>query len=140
MPASGSGQDHINHDEAKKRIDRTLTWLNANGGLKQQIDWGKVHVKLKKLPYGQANRILKDVGERAAEIKDPTMFVISRCNELGACGSKEQVRKINMTIWWLNHEGGFGAKGKAIICEEVTEPLARVKCTQSMKILHELGE
>eukprot|EP00931_Biecheleriopsis_adriatica_P113658 TRINITY_DN8880_c0_g1_i4.p1 TRINITY_DN8880_c0_g1~~TRINITY_DN8880_c0_g1_i4.p1 ORF type:complete len:214 (+),score=56.57 TRINITY_DN8880_c0_g1_i4:63-704(+) len=126
--------------EAKKRIDRTITWYNKHGGLMQPLDWQKVSIKLKKIPYKHASRILHELGQQAAVVKHPTSWVVSKCNELGAAASKGCLKKIGKTVLWWNTLGGLEAMGKPLEFKKVVEPLSRVDTQGAMKILKEMGE
>eukprot|EP00931_Biecheleriopsis_adriatica_P113656 TRINITY_DN8880_c0_g1_i1.p1 TRINITY_DN8880_c0_g1~~TRINITY_DN8880_c0_g1_i1.p1 ORF type:complete len:224 (+),score=57.13 TRINITY_DN8880_c0_g1_i1:55-726(+) len=126
--------------EAKKRIDRTITWYNKYGGLAQPMDWQKVSIKLKKIPYKHASRILHELGQQAATVKNPTSWVVSKCNELGAAGSKGCLKKIGKTVHWWNTLGGLEAMGKPLEFAKVVEPLSRVDSQGAMRILKEMGE
>merc|ERR1739848_337160 len=125
---------------AKKRIDRTITWYNKNGGLQQQMDWKKVSIKLKKIHYKHASRILHELGMQAGTVKNPTQWVISKCNELGAAASKGCLTKIGKTVLWWNNHGGLEAMGKPLEFSKVVEPLSRVDTEGAMMILKEMGE
>merc|ERR1712203_1019130 len=111
----------LDEAEKKKKIDKTVCWLNKYGNLKEEIDWESVSSKLKKISYKTATWILREVEEQAAELRNPTGWIIRQCNQAGAQGTKEGRRKIETTVWWWNNEGGLDEEGKPIDYTVVAE-------------------
>merc|ERR1712032_1715045 len=74
------------------------------------------------------------------ELHNPTGYIVSECNKLGAAGSKVGHEKLGKTITWWNKYGGLEADGKPIKYLDVIEPLSRLMAPKAMSVLHQLGE
>mmetsp|Transcript_19454 Transcript_19454/g.42533 ORF Transcript_19454/g.42533 Transcript_19454/m.42533 type:complete len:209 (+) Transcript_19454:2-628(+) len=139
-PSSSMKGEEVSPIEAKKKIDRTISWYNKHGGLQAELDWKSTSTRLKKLSYRQATTILKKLEETGPTLGNPTGWVISQCNKMGANGTKAGREKIGSTILWWNRHGGLEAEGKAIRYDEVAGPLSNVPPGRALAILKELGE
>jgi len=81
------------------KVAKTLGWYNHHGGLQQEIHVATVKAPLAALPVGQALQILKGLETKAADIKDPTWWI------LGA------IKKAASRNWGPSESGGKVADG-----------------------------
>lgn len=57
------------------KLSRRIGWLNANGGLAGPIQFSEVAELLSGIGDVEAMRILKDVEEKGAQVRDPTAYL-----------------------------------------------------------------
>lgn len=69
------------------KIGRTVSWLNKNIGLAEQISYSDVVQPLSRLDIAAAMKILKDVEQQAACISRPTAYILTAAHgQPGAAG------------------------------------------------------
>lgn len=68
--------------ELDKKVKTTLAWYNKHGGLVQQIHYDTVKTALANVSVGAALDILKGLGEKADQIKDPTWWIVGAARKL----------------------------------------------------------
>eukprot|EP00931_Biecheleriopsis_adriatica_P102898 TRINITY_DN77802_c0_g1_i1.p1 TRINITY_DN77802_c0_g1~~TRINITY_DN77802_c0_g1_i1.p1 ORF type:complete len:628 (+),score=132.39 TRINITY_DN77802_c0_g1_i1:75-1958(+) len=137
------------------KLARQIGWLNKNVELKDKLLFDEIVEPLSSIDVREAMVILKDVELNAAEIKNPTGYVLAAAGRksghaIGAStGGAKRVRSapappalseddsksISRQVGWLNRNAGLADK---ISYSDVAEPLSALEISDAMKILKDL--
>jgi hypothetical protein len=94
---------HAATPEEDQKIRKRIGWMNANAGLQGPLMYDKASTSLLALPSMAAMEILKNLEEKAAEVRDPTGYVIAAAKRRIDSGGMGPVGGMPMT--------GFGGMG-----------------------------
>lgn len=118
------------------KIRRTVEWINANKDLAEPLHVDQLVERLSEVDLAPALRILKDVEENHASIKNPTNFVLAASNRLPKGGMT------GMFGPWghmLSNAVGSGGAGKGAKRQWKENAAAPGDDEESKKISKEVG-
>lgn len=125
------------------KIGKTVGWMNHNSGLQDIVSYNDVVGALSALDVSDAMKILKDLGEHASEVKNPTAYVISAAQRAASRGGGAASRgggagatkEISKKIYELNQSG---ALQQQLSHADTIELLSAIHPSQAEKILGDL--
>merc|ERR1719265_809589 len=83
-PAAAAFGASSSIEEEDRKVRRRIGWLNGEGGgFGGAINYDKVMQAAGGLPFSDVLRVLKEVEEKKAEIKDPNAWVCSALRKSG---------------------------------------------------------
>mmetsp|Transcript_23209 Transcript_23209/g.65584 ORF Transcript_23209/g.65584 Transcript_23209/m.65584 type:complete len:503 (-) Transcript_23209:111-1619(-) len=133
------------------KISRQVGWLNKHVDLAAPISFSDVVQQLSALDITVAMQILKDVEAQAANLRDPTGFVITAAEKaprgppvvggamLGGRASAhvDPTGKIKRQVQWLNKNLQLA---EPLSFESVAEALSAIEIVSAMRILKDVEE
>lgn len=130
------------------RIGKQIGWLNKNAGLQEQLSYNTVVEALSGMSVSEAMKILKDVEEKATDIKNPTAYVSKAASRkqnpsMGMgypamqFGGVDPTGKIGKQIGWLNKNANLQEQ---LSYTDVVSLLSECELKKAMKILKDLEE
>lgn len=138
-----------------RKIARQVGWLNKNAGLLEKISYSDVVEHLSMLDITEAMSILKQLEQQAAQIPNPTEFIVSSAQQAGSSGHYisgptpkyvplprgpggiDVTGKIARQVSWLNRNCQLA---EPLSFEDVKGPLSALDITSAMAILKEVEE
>lgn len=143
----------------EKKISRQIGWLNYNAGLSVRISCSDVINTLVMLGETEAMQILKTIEENAANISNPTAYIlaVAEGDDLGIAAvtapaiqpqgmapltagpinGADPTGKISRQVGWLNQNAGLRER---ISFTDVLQPLSEIPVHSAMKILKDLEQ
>lgn len=115
-------------------VSKKVGWLNKSGKLTQPIMFKTVSGPFSAIPESAAMGLLKELEEKAAEIKDPTAWLSSACLRFGSRKWKS-FPEISKRIGVLNKSETLVS---SIMYEDVIGPLSCLEEATAMELIAEL--
>eukprot|EP00930_Biecheleria_cincta_P083854 TRINITY_DN73363_c0_g1_i1.p1 TRINITY_DN73363_c0_g1~~TRINITY_DN73363_c0_g1_i1.p1 ORF type:complete len:632 (+),score=122.92 TRINITY_DN73363_c0_g1_i1:124-2019(+) len=130
------------------KIGRQVGWLNKHANLQEKVSYNDVVEPLSLLDVTSAMKILKDVEEGGAKIRNPTAYIVRAADNaiqqegghmsMGVVDVDDpDVAKIARTVGWLNKHVPLAEK---LIFDDVVGPLSALEPAVAMKILKDVEE
>lgn len=114
-----------------EKLSKTVSWYNKYGNLAGKLSYRMLVAPMAKLKPQCAMRILKELGDKSEEVRDPTRWV------LGYVSTMQKERAIKRTARWYNQHGELN---QPLHVDAIIWPLTRLELWQAMRILSDLGE
>lgn len=115
-------------------VSKKIGWLNKSGKLQQPIMFKTVSGPFSAIPESAAMGLLKELEEKAADIKDPTAWLSSACLRFGSRKWKS-FPEISKRIGVLNKSDTLVS---SIMYEDVIGPLSCLEEATAMELIAEL--
>lgn len=138
------------------KIGRQVGWLNKHAELQQPVSFTDVVEPLSAMDVSEAMKILKDLGERAETIKNPTAYVqkaalnasswdgparmhtnSSMAVSRGGSAVRDPSGKIGKKVGWINKSRVLP---EPLSFSDVVEPLSALDIEDAIKILNDLED
>jgi len=113
-------------EERLKKVSKTVGWFNKHGGLQSEIFYKKSG--LAKVDARSALKILKELEEKAGDIKNPTNWIRKATERVPDL-------KIRKTIAWFNQHGNLA---EPIKYDDVKGALATIRTRDALQILKDM--
>lgn len=117
--------------QADRKVRKTVTWYNANGGLQQPLNYTIVSTALHRLKPKMGLKILKELEEKGPELTDPNGWVSHKAKQV------EKEYTIKKMAYWLNTKGGLKAE---LYTDAIVWPLSSLDLWQAKDILNKLNQ
>lgn len=80
------GEQFAKRNAIFARLSKRIGWLNQNGKLAKPIKYEDVKDLLGRIGDNKAMQVLKDLENKASEVRDPTAYVVTACKRAGGGG------------------------------------------------------
>jgi len=125
------GGDYFQNPIQEEKVGKTVSWYNKHGELPGKLYYREVAGPLSRLSQTDAMKVLKELDDKKAEVKDPTRWTVGYARFL------ERSAKVKRTCWWHNKNSSLKAQ---IQVNEVVGSLAAIDDWQAMSLLKDLAK